>query len=83
MMQKFTDPPLTQCPECYKDTVVKLVSAPGFQLKGSGWYATDFKDKKSGTEKNETKKTDSTTSDNAKDTSSSKVSKTTSDGEGT
>ena len=42
-MQKFSDPLLTQCPACSTDTLVKLVSAAGFQLKGGGWYATDFK----------------------------------------
>jgi putative FmdB family regulatory protein len=42
-LQKFSDPPLTACPSCKLDALVKLVSAAGFQLKGSGWYATDFK----------------------------------------
>jgi putative FmdB family regulatory protein len=42
-LQKVTDPILTRCPECNKDTFSKLLSAAGFQLKGSGWYATDFK----------------------------------------
>ena len=42
-LQKLSDPPLRQCPACHADALVKLVSAGGFQLKGSGWYATDFK----------------------------------------
>ena len=42
-LQKFSDAPLATCPSCSKDTLVKLMSAAGFQLKGSGWYATDFK----------------------------------------
>jgi putative FmdB family regulatory protein len=42
-LQKLADPPLTTCPACHGETLVKLVSAAGFQLKGSGWYATDFK----------------------------------------
>jgi putative FmdB family regulatory protein len=42
-LQKLSDPPLTQCPACHADALVKLVTAAGFQLKGSGWYATDFK----------------------------------------
>jgi len=42
-LQKLSDAPLTECPTCRKDELVKLVSAAGFQLKGSGWYATDFK----------------------------------------
>ncbi len=43
VMQKMSDPVLTTCPECGKDTFSKQLSAPGFQLKGSGWYASDFK----------------------------------------
>jgi len=43
MMQKMSDPVLTTCPECKAETFVKMLSVPGFQLKGSGWYATDFK----------------------------------------
>jgi putative FmdB family regulatory protein len=42
-LQKVSDPRLTDCPECGKATFEKLVSAAGFQLKGSGWYVTDFK----------------------------------------
>lgn len=45
LIQKINDEPVKICPECSKNSVVKLVSAAGFQLKGSGWYATDFKDK--------------------------------------
>jgi len=39
----MSDAPLTDCPECGKRTFDKMVTAAGFQLKGSGWYATDFK----------------------------------------
>ena len=42
-LQKVSEAPLTDCPSCGKPTFRKLVSAAGFQLKGSGWYATDFK----------------------------------------
>ena len=42
-LQKFSDAPLVKCPACGKDTLTKLVSAAGFQLKGSGWYQTDFR----------------------------------------
>ena len=42
-LQKMSDPPLVDCPNCGKPALVKLVSAAGFQLKGSGWYVTDFK----------------------------------------
>jgi putative FmdB family regulatory protein len=43
VLQKMSDPVLTTCPECGKETFSKQLSAPGFQLKGSGWYASDFK----------------------------------------
>lgn len=42
-LQKFTEPALIECPACHKAALAKLVSAAGFQLKGSGWYATDFR----------------------------------------
>lgn len=43
VMQKMSDAPLTVCPECGKETFVKQLTAAGFQLKGSGYYVTDFK----------------------------------------
>ena len=43
VMQKMSEAPLTTCPECGKETFVKQLTAAGFQLKGSGYYATDFK----------------------------------------
>ncbi|MFN0038259.1 MAG: FmdB family zinc ribbon protein [Burkholderiales bacterium] len=43
VLQKMSDPPLTICPACGKSAMTKQVTAAGFQLKGSGWYATDFK----------------------------------------
>jgi putative FmdB family regulatory protein len=43
VMQKMSDPVLTTCPECGKETFSKQLSAAGFQLKGNGYYATDFK----------------------------------------
>jgi|SRR5690606_13157189 len=45
-LQKISDEPLKQCPSCKKQTLKKLVSAPNFRLKGSGWYETDFKSDK-------------------------------------
>ncbi|MBE7461820.1 MAG: zinc ribbon domain-containing protein [Zoogloeaceae bacterium] len=42
-LQKMNDAPLTTCPECGKESFAKMVTAAGFQLKGSGWYASDFK----------------------------------------
>ena len=44
-LQKVSDPPLKDCTECGKPTFAKMLTAAGFQLKGSGWYATDFKSK--------------------------------------
>jgi putative FmdB family regulatory protein len=49
-MQKISDAPLRKCPACGKNKLTKLVSAAGFQLKGSGWYVTDFKNKPKETE---------------------------------
>ena len=43
VLQKISDAPLSTCPQCGKSTFSKQLSAPGFQLKGNGWYATDFK----------------------------------------
>jgi putative FmdB family regulatory protein len=45
VLQKVSEPPLTDCPSCGKPGMQKLLTAAGFQLKGSGWYATDFKSK--------------------------------------
>ena len=42
-LQKVSERPLKVCPSCGKARFEKMLSAPGFQLKGSGWYATDFK----------------------------------------
>jgi putative FmdB family regulatory protein len=59
-LQKVSEPPLTECPACGKPALQKLLSAAGFQLKGSGWYATDFKGsgKKPEQKKTEEKKTE-------------------------
>ncbi|NVM75798.1 putative FmdB family regulatory protein [Duganella sp. SG902] len=43
VLQKVSDPQLTVCPECGKESFKKQVTAAGFQLKGSGWYVTDFR----------------------------------------
>ncbi len=45
-LKKISDPVMTVCPECDKETFSKMLTAAGFQLKGSGWYATDFKNPK-------------------------------------
>src|SRR5579871_6278819 len=47
-MQKVSDTPLKKCPHCGKSQLQRLMSAPVFRLKGSGWYETDFKDDKEG-----------------------------------
>ena len=43
-LQKMSAKPLTDCPECGEPSLQKMMSAAGFQLKGNGWYKTDFKD---------------------------------------
>lgn len=45
-LQKTTDDPLKICPECHKHKLKKIISNTSFQLKGTGWYVTDFKDRK-------------------------------------
>ncbi len=66
-LQKISDPPLIDCPECAQPALSKLISAAAFRLKGSGWYETDFKkdnrrnlagDDKPGTTGSEAKKSD-------------------------
>lgn len=63
-LQRMSDARLTDCPECKKPTLSKMVTAAGFQLKGSGWYATDFRSGGSNTaearKKAESKQTDTT-----------------------
>ncbi|KTD05156.1 zinc ribbon domain-containing protein [Fluoribacter gormanii] len=78
LMQKISDEPVKQCPVCYKDTVIKLISAAGFQLKGTGWYATDFKNKNNKPQDATPKNDAPVSTEKAKDTSSSK---TTQDGD--
>src|SRR5262245_18937873 len=60
-LQKVYEKPLTKCPACGKKAYKKMLSAAGFQLKGSGWYATDFKTtgKKPAEKKADLGKTDS------------------------
>jgi putative FmdB family regulatory protein len=48
VLQKISDAPLSVCPACGKESFHKQVTAAGFQLKGSGWYATDFRGGASG-----------------------------------
>jgi putative FmdB family regulatory protein len=71
-MQKFSEAALTDCPACSKPLLQKLVSAAGFQLKGNGWYATDFK---GGAKKSE-KKSDDASSSSSSESSSTETGST-------
>jgi putative FmdB family regulatory protein len=51
VLQKISDAPLTDCPECGKSSFRKQLTAAGFQLKGTGWYVTDFKNGSGGASK--------------------------------
>ena len=57
-LQKVSDAPLTRCPQCGEDRLRKQLTAAGFRLKGSGWYETDFKGKKSRKEADKEPSTD-------------------------
>ena len=81
--QKITDDPITDCPECGKDNVQRLISATAFHLKGSGWYKTDYASngssasasKKGSSEKSSSDKASAAKTDTAKaDSSPSKSS---------
>lgn len=67
VLQKISDPALTVCPSCGASTFAKQLTAAGFQLKGSGWYATDFKGGTSGKPaEGDAAKTDTAKTDSAK-----------------
>lgn len=79
--QKVSDAPLVECPTCQRPALSKLISSTSFQLKGTGWYVTDFRDKgkpsssaKSDTPASPT--TDSTSSTNASSVDSGANNKT-------
>lgn len=55
VLQKVSDAPLTVCPSCEKSTFKKQLTAAGFQLKGTGWYVTDFRNGSGGTSATATK----------------------------
>jgi len=83
-LQKVSEPPLTICPACGKPALQKQLSAAGFQLKGSGWYATDFKapakkpaDKKTEQTESKTDTKTETKSDTKTDTKPASTSTTT------
>ena len=69
VIQKISDPALVDCPVCGKSSLKKRVSAAAFHLKGTGWYATDFKDKpksKEPVEKESKKETDTSKAETKK-----------------
>src|SRR5262245_33065739 len=70
-LQKVSEKPLTKCPSCGKKKYQKQLSAAGFQLKGSGWYATDFKSKPA--EKKTDKKAEATSETKTEGKSESKA----------
>src|SRR5216683_1297764 len=73
--QRITDKPLRRCPTC-KGKVRKLISSTSFQLKGSGWYVTDYAGKDGATKKGaEEGKTDSTPAKDSKDSKDASASK--------
>jgi len=65
-LQRLSDAPLVTCPACGKDALAKQLSAAGFQLKGSGWYATDFKNSGAKPKGKTESKTESKDSDSGK-----------------
>ncbi len=87
-LQKISDPALTDCPACGQASLVKLISAAGFRLKGGGWYETDFKkdgkrnlagdgaDKSAASDKSGDKSSDSKPSTEAKPAKAEKSSPT-------
>lgn len=72
ILQKMNEAPETHCPKCGKNTLVKQVSAAGFQLKGTGWYETDFKDKPAKKQPKETKPAKKADTSKASDKTSKK-----------
>lgn len=65
VLQKVSEPPVAECPKCPSNDVAKLVSAAGFQLKGTGWYATDFKSKPSAPQTKSTEPTKTSTTESS------------------
>jgi len=81
-LRKLSDSNLSVCPECGKDSFKKLLTAAGFQLKGSGWYATDFKHPKpAGPKQDADTKKDADTKTSEKDADTKKSADGKQDGE--
>ena len=70
VIQKFSDDLVSVCPNCGKGPVVKLLSSPAIQFKGSGWYITDYARKDSGKESGKSTGSSSGSSDTSKSSSS-------------
>jgi putative FmdB family regulatory protein len=75
-IQKFSDPPLETCAKCGGGPIHKLIAAPAFHLKGSGWYITDYARKDSGGGKAEGSKEPGTGADKSADDSKKDAGKT-------
>ena len=74
LMLKVSEATTLQCPSCQKNTFEKLVSAPSFKLSGSGWYETDFKNKKESKKATDSsKKTSETAEINSKSETTKKI----------
>lgn len=71
-LQGLSDMPLQECPQCKELSLEKLISAPMFQLKGTGWYETDFKKKKEAPTAGKTESTTETKADVPKSDSHNK-----------
>ena len=80
VIRKVSDPPLTECPSCGKSALVKQVTAAGFQLKGAGWYVTDFRDQGSAKKKDEAKADDKAATEQPVDAKAETKSDTKADG---
>ena len=80
VIRKVSDPPLTDCPSCGKSALVKQVTAAGFQLKGAGWYVTDFRDQGSAKKKDEAKTDDKVATEQPADSKAETKSDTKADG---
>ena len=80
VIRKVSDPPLTDCPSCGKPALVKQVTAAGFQLKGAGWYVTDFRDQGSGKKKDAAKPDEKVATDQSMDSKTETKSDTKADG---
>ena len=73
VIQKMSDESLTECPECHQPALKKLVSAAGFQLKGTGWYVTDYSAKGKARSANEATDSKAAGTDNKSDVKSTET----------